>query len=85
MGGGGRVSDGGLGISQVGGNGEHAGGVDKAPGRFAAAVEFERDDAPGPRLLVRRQAVPLGAGSKAMLAVVAAMVKIVPTTRTFSS
>ena len=45
MGGGRWVGDGGLGVPQVGGNGEHAGGVDQAPGRLDTFFDTGLDQA----------------------------------------
>ncbi|MDT4844377.1 hypothetical protein FQZ97_783330 [compost metagenome] len=35
------MGDGGLGITEVGGDGDHPGGVDETPGRFLAALGLE--------------------------------------------
>jgi hypothetical protein len=45
VGGGGRVGDGALGIAQVGGNGDHASGIDHLPCLRLATLQLEREDA----------------------------------------
>ncbi len=64
VGGGGGVGDGGLGVTQVSGDGEEACGVDDPPAGLPAAAHLEGDDAAAGALLAADQVV-LGVGGQA--------------------
>src|SRR5512139_3571964 len=64
MSGRGRMSDRRLGIAQVCGNRNHAGGVYDIPGRSTTALDLEGHDGPSRTLLPGRELM-LGVGGKA--------------------
>ena len=62
MGGAGRVRDGGLGVAQVGGDGDHAGRIDHLPGVLLAALHLEAHHGTETALLTLGQRVLRMAG-----------------------
>ena len=53
----GRVSDGRLGVAEIGRDRQHAGCVDQLPGRLPPACNIEGDDSPRGTLLAARKIV----------------------------